>query len=935
MEEDKENEIIGNLKTKGENSGFIEKIEKKEEEFVRDISGKIGDDEIIRIRKDKILNFLKKRWSWVTYVFLAIVVFLSVRIRTANLAGLKDITTGGWTLGPDLDPFLFLRWSEYIIEHGSLFATDTMRYIPLGYDTRGELLFHPYLMAWFHKVAVFFGSDSIAHSAVLYPVFMFALTVFAFFLLTKKIFIESMGEDKANVIALIACFFLSVIPALLPRTIAGIPEKESAAFLFLFLAQYFFLSAWKEKKFRKGIIFAILAGVSTAGMALIWGGYGFIFLTIGPAVFISFLLGKAEKKHIYIYGAWLISSFALMIPFSTRYTIKNLATALFTGSSIVVLFIMIFHFYIFIPYLKKYFSSGKLSKIPSRIMSIIIASLSVIILLSVLSGPRFIIDAVNNIRINLISPGTSRIFQTVAENRQPFFNEWSGSFGPYLGSVPIFFWLFFIGSIYLFYKMIYVFKKKERVVMSASFTLFLFAVVFSRYASDSTFNGTNFASLFLYAAGFIVFLICLGYYYYQYYRKNEESRLENIDIGYILIFIFFFLSIVSARGTVRLIMLLVPSTSIIVAYFIVSGFKDSLKIKEVGARTTAWVLLGVIVIGAAFAGLQFYESINSEARGYAPSIYTQQWQKAMSWVRDNVREDAVFGHWWDYGYWVQSIGKRATVLDGGNAIGNWNRMMGRYGLTGTDNRVALEYLYAHDTTHFLIDSSDIGKYTAFSSIGSDINYDRISWMPVFLKDNSQIQETKNATIYLYTGGSSLDEDIIYEQNGTRIFLPGGKAGIGAFLIEKSSDDKLVNQPSGVYVYQNQQYKIPLRYAFSNGEFKDFGSGIEAGVFIFPSVSQTNFENDGAIIYLTKRTVKSQLARLYLYNEDNPNFKLVHSEDDFVVAELKKQDPNIGDIIYFNGVRGPIRIWEINYPSDIELKEEYLSTLYPEELILAR
>jgi len=82
-----------------------------------------------------------------------------------------------------------------------------------------------------------------------------------------------------------------------------------------------------------------------------------------------------------------------------------------------------------------------------------------------------------------------------------------------------------------------------------------------------------------------------------------------------------------------------------------------------------------------------------------------------------------FGHWWDYGYWVQSIGKRATVLDGGNAITYWNYLMGRYVLTGNNQDDALEFLYNHNTTHLLIDSSDIGKYGAFSSIGSDESYD--------------------------------------------------------------------------------------------------------------------------------------------------------------------------------------------------------------------
>ena len=258
--------------------------------------------------------------------------------------------------------------------------------------------------------------------------------------------------------------------------------------------------------------------------------------------------------------------------------------------------------------------------------------------------------------------------------------------------------------------------------------------------------------------------------------------------------------------------------------------------------------------------------------------------------------------------------------------------MGRYALTGANNTEAIEFLHAHNTTHFLIDSTDIGKYGAFSSIGSDLGYDRRSWIPTFLRDNN-VQETKNSTIFVYSGGTVLDEDIIYENNGTRIFLPGGGAGIGAVLIEKDASGNMTNQPQGIFVYQNRQYKLPLRYAHANGRFMDFGSGVEAGVFLYTRLTQTSIELDGALLFLSKRTVKSQLARLYLYKEDNPYFKLAHTEDDFLVTQVKAQNPKVGDFVEYGGFRGPIRIWEINYPSNVGFREEYMLTYYPEEELM--
>src|SRR3989338_10039565 len=102
-------------------------------------------------------------------------------------------------------------------------------------------------------------------------------------------------------------------------------------------------------------------------------------------------------------------------------------------------------------------------------------------------------------------------------------------------------------------------------------------------------------------------------------------------------------------------------------------------------------------------------------------------------------------------------------------------MMGRYALTGADDFKAIDYLYSHNTTHFLIDSTDIGKYSAFSSIGSDEKYDRYSWIDSLVRDESQTRENKNRTAYIYSGGILVDGDIMYAMNGTNIFLPGGKA----------------------------------------------------------------------------------------------------------------------------------------------------------------
>lgn len=896
--------------------------------------GHISEEKLLNERKDKLIKYFKKNYNLVSYVILAIFVWLAVKIRTSNLAGLKDITTGGWTLGPDLDPFLFLRWAQEIVANGHLAAVDYMRYVPLGFKTSEELVLHPYMIVWFHKIAVLFGSDSVTLSAILYPAFMFGLAMITFFLMTRKIFVKSLGEMQANIIALVGVFFLSVIPALLPRTIAGIPEKEAGALPFLFLAFYFFLAAWEAKKDFSRYVLAVLAGLSTGVMALVWGGSVYIYTSIAFMAFLSFVFGQTDKKKTITLGLWIFVAYFMVFGLSQRFTLGAVLGSIFLAAPLGVLGLLIIDLVLHKTKIKDRITKTKFGKLPRPIVSLIVTFVVALIVASIAIGPGFIFSKVVEIKNVLVTPVNDRLGVTVAENKQPFFTEWESSFGPHIHEIALTFWLFFFGSVYLVFFVLKGFK--ERMQLTAAYALLLICLVFSRYSDSSTLNGTNMASLLFYALGPIVFVGCLGYYYFKHYKSEEGiEKLRNIDANLLFALSFFLVSLISARSAVRLIMMLVPAASIMVGYFAVAPAFRLAKVKDSFWKIVSIGLVAIILIVTLVSAYGFYTSIKEAAPANVPSIYTQQWQKAMAWVRNETPKDAVFGHWWDYGYWVQSIGERATVLDGGNAIPYWNHLMGRYALTGPNETEALEFLYAHNTTHFLIDSTDIGKYSAFSSIGSDPTYDRASYIPAFVRDDSQVQERKNSTIFVYAGGTGLDGDIIYEENGTKFFLPAGRAGLGAILIEKDAAGKIISNPIGIFVYDGQQYNLPFRYAY-DGTFVDFGSGVQSGVFLIPKVEQqgnnVNIKQDAALLYLSNRVVKSQLARLYLYKENDPYFKLAHSEDDFLIASMKAQGAQIpNDIVFFDGVRGPIRIWEINYPKNIRLNEDYLSTFYPEEL----
>ena len=44
-------------------------------------------------------------------------------------------------------------------------------------------------------------------------------------------------------------------------------------------------------------------------------------------------------------------------------------------------------------------------------------------------------------------------------------------------------------------------------------------------------------------------------------------------------------------------------------------------------------------------------------------ITSNDWLDSMEWIKNNTSEDAVIAAWWDYGYWIQTMGERATLAD--------------------------------------------------------------------------------------------------------------------------------------------------------------------------------------------------------------------------------------------------------------------------------
>jgi len=120
------------------------------------------------------------------------------------------------------------------------------------------------------------------------------------------------------------------------------------------------------------------------------------------------------------------------------------------------------------------------------------------------------------------------------------------------------------------------------------------------------------------------------------------------------------------------------------------------------------------------------------------------------------------------------------------------------------------------------------------------------------------------------------------------------------------------------VNNGQQKQIPLSCVFINGEEINFNNGGLKGCFrVIPTINGENINPIGAGFYVSEKVRKTLFTQLYLFDKPGKYFNLVYNDKDQIPLAL------------FNGrTIGPMKIWEINYPDNLEVPEHYYEDILP-------
>jgi dolichyl-diphosphooligosaccharide--protein glycosyltransferase len=515
----------------------------------------------------------------------------------------------------EFDPYFDYRATKFIVDNG-LNAYwqwhDTMSWYPEGRDVPGTS------QAVLHITAAYlyqaFGRGmSLMDFTIAFPAVMGALTAIAVFALVRVIGGTSAGMFSA--------LFWGFSPAIIQRGNLGWFKSEPLGLFFGIVAMYLFISAIKHKEIKYAIAKAIAGGLILGLANGSWGGIQYFSIPIS-LFFIALPFFRRDLTiPMYVAIAFtvltLITASAFPRP-GISFVLGLPGLAMMAGTAFLV-----------IAYFVKKISAPI---VQTRNVAFVLIAFVAVGIGFIAAGPyvspsfRYL-NAINPF-IGSIDP----LVESVAEHFTPTVADYFVDFSVLLMFAGLGGWL--------------AFRRRND---TAIFALLI--------GITGVYVSATFARLLVFASVGIIVLAGLGLYEVtrsiMAYReatstpsttgpttrltaatREERRRMEFASRRY------------STSGQV------VKISYVIVLIMMLS-------IPLIYPSNSNWVSSADVPTAIANGGTGF-------------RVQTDDWINAMDWLSKNTEPDAVIASWWDYGYWITTLGNRPTLAD--NATLNHTRI---------------------------------------------------------------------------------------------------------------------------------------------------------------------------------------------------------------------------------------------------------------------
>ncbi|MEW6044564.1 MAG: peptidylprolyl isomerase [Thermoproteota archaeon] len=243
-------------------------------------------------------------------------------------------------------------------------------------------------------------------------------------------------------------------------------------------------------------------------------------------------------------------------------------------------------------------------------------------------------------------------------------------------------------------------------------------------------------------------------------------------------------------------------------------------------------------------------------------IATTDWLDAMQWLKENTPEDAVVASWWDYGYWITTLGERRSIADNATLIDSRIKLLAQMLLSEPDD--AWRILQEMDADYVLI-------YIAAQRVNSEEP-------PLYMVQGGGDESKKQwfmriagvpEQLYLYNDGISPTPDF---WNATLLgrMIPFSTLAYVDLAGQKQSN-AYVSGFTPIYVSEIKLPKDgsgPLKLAYMSSGFSRPDSGPINGVLIYevnknynPQQSTETADTSKTETAQTESVIKNQIATI--------------------------------------------------------------------------
>jgi dolichyl-diphosphooligosaccharide---protein glycosyltransferase len=509
----------------------------------------------------------------------------------------------------EFDPYFDYRATKYIIDNGF----------------EAYLNWHDY-QSWYPEGRFVPTTSQVAlHliAATMYKIFGFGSSLLDFVImfpviigsLTTIVIFALVRNLSGTTAGMFASLLFAFMPAIIQRGNLGWFKSEPLGLFLALLSVYLFLSSIKSKNIPRTILTAAGGGLILGLANSSWGGIQYFSIPLG---IFFFLLPFLRKDSIFLYGIitftliTLITAGAFPRP-GISFVIGLPGLALIVGTIFAIVGTII-----------------RTKSSPAKANRNLIAALSIFVLLTV---SIFLVGAYQPssfrylVAVNPFLSSHNPLVESVAEHSTPTVIDYFTDYSILLIFAGFGVWVSF----------------SKRTDMT------IFALIIGL---TGLYVSATFARLMVYSSIAIVILASIGLY--ELTRSILQNRIENQNK----------IKEREFRKNIKEGKILPEVKPLVkISFVAMIVFLISIPLIDYNGliypKNFNWI-----------SSADIPPSIVNGATGFRMQV--DDWVDAVDWIENNTPNDSVIASWWDYGYWITTLGNKTTLAD--NATINQTRI---------------------------------------------------------------------------------------------------------------------------------------------------------------------------------------------------------------------------------------------------------------------